>query len=74
MKRSLGHAMRNTGCIDPQFPDLFGSSSFSDMSFSDWLAPTPRLAVAQHLNVEPPAIGGLPTTNQDHAGLGDRTE
>ena len=60
VKRSLGHFISNTGDSDLQFLEVFNSAYFSDVSLSDWLAHTPPLMVAQHLNIDPQVVSRFP--------------
>ena len=60
VKRSFGHFISNTGVSDLQFLEVFNSAYFSDVSLSDWLAHTPPLMVAQHLNIDPQVVSRFP--------------
>jgi oxalate decarboxylase len=65
VKRNLGHYVRNTGNTDLTFLEVFRSDHFEDVSLSDWLAHTPRLMVAQHLNVDPAIIARFPNNKPE---------
>jgi len=60
VKKSLGHYVENTGDTEMQFLAVFRSDHYAEVSLSDWLAHVPPDLVAQHLNIDPSILAGLP--------------
>jgi len=60
VKKSLGHYVENTGDTEMQFLAVFRSDNYAEVSLSDWLAHVPPDLVAQHLNIDPSILAGLP--------------
>ena len=65
VKKSLGHFIKNTGNSDLVFLEIFRADRFEDVSLSDWLAHTPRLMVAQTLNMDPAVIAKFPSNKPE---------
>ena len=50
----------NTGDEDLRFLEVFRSSRFEDLSFSEWLAHTPPELVMAHLNINAATYNQIP--------------
>ena len=64
VKRSFGHYIENTGSTPLRFLELFASSTYRDISLTDWLAHTPPELVAAHLNVDVSTLAQFASTKQ----------
>ena len=60
VKRNDAHYVKNIGDTDLQFLEVFRSSSFQDVSLSDWMTHTPPAMVAAHLNLDTATIVKFP--------------
>ena len=60
IKRNHGHYIKNIGATDLVFLEIFRSSSYQDISLSDWLTHTPPALVAAHFNVSRQDIAEWP--------------
>ncbi len=60
INRSNGHYIKNTGDTDLVFVEVFASSSYQEISLSNWLALTPPAMVAAHLNIPAAQIAEFP--------------
>ena len=54
--------IENTGNTDLIFLEMFKSSYYQDLSFSEWLAHTPPELVMAHLNVDRATFDAIPKT------------
>jgi oxalate decarboxylase len=52
VEKTLPHYIENTGKQDLRFLEVFRSSRFEDLSFSEWLSHTPPELVMAHLNID----------------------
>jgi oxalate decarboxylase len=60
VEKSLLHYIENTGDTDLIFLEMFKSSFYQDISFSEWLAHTPPELVAAHLNIDQATLNAIP--------------
>jgi oxalate decarboxylase len=60
VQKTLPHYVANTGEEDLRFLEVFRSSRFEDLSFSEWLAHTPRELVMAHLNIDEATYNQIP--------------
>lgn len=57
---ATGHYIKNTGDEKLIFVEIFRNPVYSDISLNKWLATTPALNVAQHLNVSTQFVESFP--------------
>jgi oxalate decarboxylase len=62
VEKSLLHYIENTGDTDVVFLEMFKSSYYQDLSFSEWLAHTPPELVMAHLNIDKATFDAIPKT------------
>lgn len=62
VEKSLLHYVENTGDTDLVFLEMFKSSYYQDLSFSEWLSHTPPELVAAHLNLDKATLEAIPKT------------
>jgi oxalate decarboxylase len=62
VEKSLLHYVENTGDTDLVFLEMFKSSSYQDLSFTEWLAHTPPELVMAHLNIDRATFDAIPKT------------
>jgi oxalate decarboxylase len=62
VEKSLLHYIENTGDADLVFLEMFKSSFYQDLSFSEWLAHTPPELVMAHLNIDRATFDAIPKT------------
>jgi oxalate decarboxylase len=60
IQKTLPHYIDNTGNEDLRFIEVFRSSRFEDLSFSEWLAHTPPELVMAHLNIDRQTYDRIP--------------
>jgi oxalate decarboxylase len=60
IEKTLPHYIENNGDEDLRFLELFRSSRFEDLSFSEWLAHTPPELVMSHLNIDRATYDRIP--------------
>ena len=60
MEKTLLHYIENTGDTDLIFLEMFKSSSYQDLSLSEWLAHTPPELVMAHLNIDRATLDAIP--------------
>lgn len=60
IQKTLPHYIANTGDQDLRFIEVFRSSRFEDLSFSEWLAHTPPELVMAHLNIDKATYDQIP--------------
>jgi oxalate decarboxylase len=60
VEKSLLHYVENTGDTDLVFLEMFKSSFYQDVSFSEWLAHTPPELVMAHLNIDKATLDAIP--------------
>jgi len=60
VEKSLLHYIENTGDTDLIFLEMFKSSFYQDLSFSEWLAHTPPELVMAHLNIDKATLDAIP--------------
>lgn len=60
VKRNNGHYVKNVGDTDLVYLEVFRSSSYADVSLSDWLTHSPPEMVAETLNIDKAAIAKFP--------------
>jgi oxalate decarboxylase len=60
VQKTLPHYIENTGTTDLKFLEMFKSSSYQDLSLSEWLTHTPPELVAAHLNLDKATLDSLP--------------
>jgi oxalate decarboxylase len=58
--KSLLHYIENTGDTDVVFLEMFKSSSYQDISLSEWLSHTPPELVMSHLNINQATFDAIP--------------
>jgi oxalate decarboxylase len=58
--RSMGHFIENTGSDDLIFLEVFASSYYSAISFSQWLRHTPPELVKAHFNFSDEMLNSIP--------------
>ncbi len=58
--RSMGHYIENTGTTDLVFLEVFRSSYYSSISFSQWLSHLPPQLVQAHFNFSSETLAALP--------------
>jgi oxalate decarboxylase len=61
--RSMGHFIENTGNSDLVFLEMFRSSYYSSISFTQWLSHLPPELVKAHFNLSDATLKALPKTN-----------
>jgi oxalate decarboxylase len=61
VQKTLLHYIENTGDTDLIFLEMFKSSYYQDISFSEWLTHTPPELVMAHLNVDKATLDAIPT-------------
>jgi len=61
VQKTLLHYIENTGDTDLIFLEMFKSSYYQDISFSEWLTDTPPELVMAHLNVDKATLDAIPT-------------
>jgi oxalate decarboxylase len=64
VQKSLLHYVENTGDSDLIFLEMFASSFYQDLSFSEWLTHTPPELVMAHLNVDKATLDAIPKTEE----------
>jgi oxalate decarboxylase len=62
VEKTLLHYVENTGDTDLVFLEIFKSSCYQDLSFSQWLSHTPPDLVMAHLNIDKAALAAIPKT------------
>jgi len=60
IQKTLPHYIDNTGDEDLRFIEVFRSTRFEDLSFSEWLAHTPPELVMAHLNIDRETYDRIP--------------
>jgi oxalate decarboxylase len=60
IEKTLPHYIENIGDEELRFLELFRSSRFEDLSFSEWLAHTPPELVMAHLNIDKATYDRIP--------------
>jgi oxalate decarboxylase len=60
VEKTLLHYIENTGDTDVVFLEMFKSSSFQEVSFSEWLTHTPPELVMAHLNIDRATLDAIP--------------
>ena len=60
VQQSLLHYVQNTGDTDLVFLEMFKSSFYQDLSFSEWLSHTPPELVMAHLNIDKATYDAMP--------------
>jgi oxalate decarboxylase len=58
--RSMGHYIENTGNDDLVFLEVFASSHYSSISFSQWLRHSPPELVKAHFNLSSDTLNAIP--------------
>ncbi len=58
--RAMGHYIENTGNDDLVFLEMFASSYYSSISFSQWLRHSPPELVAAHFNLSSDTLNAIP--------------
>jgi oxalate decarboxylase len=66
--RSFGHYIENTGNSDLVFLEVFNSSYYSSISFSQWLSHLPAELVKAHFNFSDATLAALPRAEQTVVG------
>jgi oxalate decarboxylase len=66
--RAFGHYIENTGNSDLVFLEVFRSSYYSSISFSQWLSHLPPELVKAHFNFTDSTIAALPKAKQTVIG------
>jgi oxalate decarboxylase len=64
VEKSLLHYVENTGDEDLIFLEMFNSSHYQDLSFSEWLSHTPPELVMAHLKIDQATLDAIPKTEQ----------
>jgi oxalate decarboxylase len=60
VQQTLPHYVENTGDTDLKFLEMFKSSSYQDLSLSEWLTHTPPELVMAHLNIDRITLDAIP--------------
>jgi oxalate decarboxylase len=60
VEKTMLHYIENTGDTDVVFLEMFKSSSFQEVSFSEWLTHTPPELVMAHLNIDRATLDAIP--------------
>lgn len=60
VQKTLLHYIENTGDTDLVFLEMFKSSQYQDLSFSEWLAHTPPELVMAHLRIDRKTFDAIP--------------
>jgi len=60
VENTLLHYIENTGDTDLIFLEMFKSSYYQDLSFSEWLAHTPPELVMAHLHIDKATLDAIP--------------
>jgi oxalate decarboxylase len=60
VEKSLLHYIENTGDTDLVFLEMFKSSFYQDVSFSEWLSHTPPELVMAHLKIDKATMDAIP--------------
>jgi oxalate decarboxylase len=60
VQKTLLHYVENTGDTDLVFLEMFKSSFYQDLSFSEWLSHTPPELVKAHLKIDEAAFDAIP--------------
>jgi oxalate decarboxylase len=60
VEKTLLHYIENTGDTDLVFLEMFKSSMYQDVSFSEWLSHTPPELVMAHLNIDRATYDAIP--------------
>jgi oxalate decarboxylase len=60
VEKTLLHYIENTGDTDVVFLEMFKSSFYQDLSFSEWLTHTPPELVMAHLNIDRATLDAMP--------------
>jgi oxalate decarboxylase len=60
VEKTLLHYVENTGDTDLVFLEMFKSSFYQDVSFSEWLSHTPPELVRAHLNIDQATLQAIP--------------
>jgi oxalate decarboxylase len=60
VEKTLLHYVENTGDMDLVFLEMFKSSFYQDVSFSEWLSHTPPELVSAHLNIDQATLEAIP--------------
>jgi oxalate decarboxylase len=60
VEKTLLHYIENTGNTDLIFLEMFKSSSYQDLSLSEWLSHTPPELVMAHLNIDQATLDAIP--------------
>jgi len=59
-EKTLPHYIQNIGDKGLRFLELFRSSRFEDLSFSEWLTHTPPELVMAHVNIDKATYDRIP--------------
>lgn len=59
VEKTLLHYIENTGDTDVVFLEMFKSSVYQDLSFSEWLTHTPPELVMAHLNIDKATLDAI---------------
>ena len=60
VQQTLPHYIENTGDSDLKFLEMFKSSTYQDLSLSEWLTHTPPALVMAHLNLDKRTLDAIP--------------
>jgi oxalate decarboxylase len=60
VEKTLLHYIENTEDTDLIFLEMFKSSSYQDLSLSEWLSHTPPDLVMAHLNIDQATLDAIP--------------
>lgn len=66
--RSMGHYIENTGTSDLVFLEVFRSSYYSSISFSQWLSHSPPELVKAHFNFSDATLSAFSKNKQTVVG------
>jgi oxalate decarboxylase len=60
VQQTLPHYIENTGDADLKFLEMFKSSTYQDLSLSEWLTHTPPELVMSHLKIDKATLDAIP--------------
>src|SRR6202167_978591 len=63
IQKTLPHYIQNTGDTDLKFLEMFKSSSYQDLSLSEWLTHEPPELVLAHLGIDKATLDAIPKEN-----------
>jgi oxalate decarboxylase len=63
IQKTLPHYIQNTGDTDLKFLEMFKSSSYQDLSLSEWLTHTPPELVMAHLGIDKATLDAIPKSD-----------